>query len=174
MIPDPLIHALWLSAGAAAAWRITALHYRARLTAMTQSRDLYCAWWERDSARAITAEAEIDLTREHRRMAGRQSHKAERALIAATTEKLRQCVELRKIQPAAANPALGFPAAHSAASITGGRGRETPRHHGQDTGAGTSPDATQRARAGNKPGQSCRRNRAGNFAPAETPKQKGA
>jgi len=125
--------------------------------------------------RAITAEAELDLRRQRHIDAGRQSHKAERALIASTTEKLRQCVELRKIQPAAANPAPGFPAAQSAASIEGGRGRETPRHTGQDMGAGTSPDATQRVRAGNPPGRPCRSNRAGYFAPAETPKaMKGA
>lgn len=171
---DPATLTLYFAAGAAVAWRFTALHYRDRLAAMTQSRDTYREWWERDSARAITAEVEIDLIREQRRMAGRQSHKAERALIASTTEKLRQCVELRKIQPVAANPAPGFPADRSAGRTMGGTAQAS-RSTGQDTGAGILPDATPRASGRNKPVDPCRRNRAGNFAPAETTKaMKGA
>lgn len=145
------------------------------LATARQSANLFAAWWERDSGKMLVAQAELDLIREQRRAAGRQSHKAERALIAEKTEELRRCIAARSIQPAASMTAPGFPADHSAGRTTGGRGRETPRHDGQDTGAGQFPDVKQRARAGNAPGRSCRRNRAGHSAPAETSKaMKGA
>lgn len=162
------------------------------LATARQSANLFAAWWERDSGKMLVAQAELDLIREQRREAGRQSHKAERALFRETAERIaglpaqplrpRHEIEAevaairaarKSVQPAASMTAPGFPAGRQRPEREGERGRETPRHTGQDTGAGTSPDVKQRARAGNAPGRSCRRNRAGNFAPAETPKQKG-
>lgn len=140
---------------------------------LRSARDRYRQWWERDSAAAITAKAELDLIHEQRRAAGRLSHKAERALFDKTTDMLRQCVERRDTQPVDPEPA-GFPADRSAGPIRSGRGGLlSSRAAGQDTGAGFLPDVTPRASAGNEPGRSCRRNRAGHSAPAETPKMKG-
>ena len=85
---DPATLALYFAAGAAVAWRFTALHYRDRLREEARSSALYRAWWERDSARAITAEAELDLRRQRHIDAGRQSHKAERALFRETAERI--------------------------------------------------------------------------------------
>lgn len=59
-----------------------------RLSAVKAQRDLYRAWWERDSGKMIVAQAELDLIREQRREAGRQSHKAERALFRETAERI--------------------------------------------------------------------------------------
>lgn len=80
--------ACWFGAGAAVAWRLTALHYRSRLKEATASEALYRSWWERDSARAIVAEAQVDLIGEQRRSAGRQSHKAEREIFRETADRL--------------------------------------------------------------------------------------
>lgn len=139
---------------------------------LRSARDRYRQWWERDSAAAITAKAELDLIREQRRAAGRLSHKAERALITEKTDMLRQCVERRDTQPVDPEPA-GFPADRSAGPSRSGRGGHPPRAAGQDTGAGFLPDVTPRASAGNEPGRSCRRNRAGHSAPAENLTMKG-
>lgn len=84
----------------AASSAIVAAPLLIRLSAVNAKASLYKAWWERDSARAIIAEAQLDVIAEQRRSAGRQSHKAEKALFAATTEKLKQCVERRKDIPA--------------------------------------------------------------------------
>lgn len=80
----------WTStlAWCAASSAIVAVPLLLRLSAANASAARYKAWWERDSARAITAEAELDLIREQRRAAGRQSHKAERALFRETAEKI--------------------------------------------------------------------------------------
>lgn len=74
---------------------LTALYFRSRLNAARASASLFAAWWERDSGEMLIAQAELDLIAEQRRSAGRQSHKAERELFAATTETLRQCVAAR-------------------------------------------------------------------------------
>lgn len=159
----------WTStlAWCAASSAIVAVPLLFRLSAVKAQRDLYRRWWERDSGKMIVAQAELDLIREQRREAGRQSHKAERALIAARTEELRRCVAARSIQPVAANPAPGFPA-----------GRQRPEREGGTALKRCSADRT-RGRSGQRSEEAAMRStisRAkprGNSAPAETPKQKG-
>lgn len=176
----------------AASSAIVAVPLLIRLSAVNAQRDLYRTWWERDSGKMIVAQAEIDLIREQRREAGRQSHKVERALFRETADKIaslpaqplrpRHEIEAevaairaarKAIKPTAANPALGFPADLSAGRKMSGRRQASP-HSGQDTGAGILPDVTQRASDRTPPVDTCRRNRAGHSAPAETPEAKGA
>lgn len=149
-----------------------------RLSAVKAQRDLYRAWWERDSARAIVAEAENDLTRQQRIDAGRQSHKAERALFATRTELLKQCVAARdadQSKPETPMTVPGFPADLSAGRESRRKGPGAPHHTGQDTGAAPLADVTPRVTTGNEPGHACRRNRAGYSASAEfSPEAKGA
>jgi hypothetical protein len=170
-ISDLALSALWFGAGAAAAWKLTALHYRSRLSEATASEARYRAWWIRDSGEMLIAKAQLDLIHEQHVAAGRKAHEPWKALRRETTEKLMKCVAERQLNtlPAAdPEPASGIPADHSAGRIAGGRGRETPRHTGQDNGRGHPLHVTPRASTGNEPGRSCRRNRAGHFASAET------
>lgn len=83
------------AASSATAAALTALYFRSRLNRARASANLFREWWERDSGKMLIAQAELDLIAEQRREAGRQSHKAERALIAERTEKLRRCVAAR-------------------------------------------------------------------------------
>lgn len=163
------VSALFFGAGAAAAWRFTALHYRSRQNAARMSAHLFRKWWERDSGKMLIAQAELDLIAEQRRSAGRQSHKAERAVSRETARTLAMNIG----RPDLAERIFDIPAEPSAASIAGGTGL-IDRSVGQDTGAGHSPDVTPWARTGNEPGQTCSRNRAGYSAPAEFSQQKGA
>lgn len=170
-----LISGLFFGAGALAACRFTALHYQSRLNEATASAALYKVWWERDSGKMLIAQAQLDLIHQQHVDAGRKAHEPWRALRRETTEKLMQCVADRhETSPLAANPAAGDPAGAQRPQKVGGSGRETPRHAGQDTGAGILPDVTPRASGRNKPVDPCRRNRAGHFAPAEHPQPKGA
>ncbi|PQM29421.1 hypothetical protein CVO77_00335 [Sphingopyxis lindanitolerans] len=82
-----------------AAAGLTALYFRSRLSAARASANLFRQWWERDSARMIIAEAQVDLTRQQRIDAGKLSHKAEREVIDARTEDLRLCNVARKSHP---------------------------------------------------------------------------
>lgn len=142
------------------------------LATARQSANLFAAWWERDSGKMLIAQAQLDLIHQQHVDAGRKAHEPFRALRRETTEKLMQCVAKRdaiEISPPAANPAAGDPAGAHRPERMGGRGRETPRHSGQDTGAGILPDVTPRASDRNPPVDPCRRNRAGYSAPDDTP-----
>lgn len=164
---DLALSALWFGAGAAAAWRFTMLHYQSRLSAATQSANLFSAWWERDSAKMLVAQAQLDLIHQQHVDAGRKAHEPFKALRRATTDKLMDCLANRDNPPSASKPALGIPAGRQRPPSEGETGQE-PRSNGQDTGAGILPDATLWASTGNEPGQGCGSNRARHFAPAET------
>jgi len=90
------ISALWCGAGAAAAWKLTALHYRSRLSEATASEARYKALWERDSGKMLIAQAGLDFIHQQHVDAGRKAHAPFRALRAETTEKLMQCVADRQ------------------------------------------------------------------------------
>lgn len=169
------LSALWFGAGAAAAWKLTALHYRSRLSEATASEARYKAWWERDSGKMLIAQASLDLIHQQHVDAGRKAHAPFKALRAATTEKLMQCVANRNNPPAAfPEPAPGTPAGLQRPRKTSGTGQAS-RSTGQDIGRGLPPHVTPRVNAGNEPGESCRRNRAGYSAPADfPPSMKGA
>lgn len=169
-----IISGLFFGAGALAAWRFTADHYQSRLSEATRSANLFKDWWERDSGKMLIAQAELDLIAEQRRSAGRQSRKAQNALFAATTEKLKQCVAQRddnETSPPAANPAAGDPAGAQRPEKMG-RSGEASRNRLTGRGRGTPPThavAPQR-QIGR---QSCPTNRAVQSAPAEHPQPKG-
>lgn len=170
---DLAICALWFGAGAAAAWCFTMLHYQSRLSAATQSANLFAAWWERDSAKMLVAQAQLDLIHQQHVDAGRKAHEPWKALRRETTDKLMDCLANRDNPPSASKPALGIPAGRQRPQRKSGRRQVAPLP-GQDTGAGILPDATPRASEGNSSFDPCRRNRAGHSAPAETPEMKGA
>lgn len=175
------------AASSATAAALTALYFRSRLSAARASANLFKDWWLRDSGKMLVAQAELDLIAEQRRSAGRQSHKVEKALFVDTAlwlaaqpaQPLRPRAEIEaevaarraarnnEILPAAANPASGNPAGAQRPEQEGGTGH---RYAGQDTGAGILPDVTPRVASRESPGRSCRRNRAGYSAPADTPK----
>ncbi|MGV1682943.1 hypothetical protein [Sphingopyxis sp. NJF-3] len=71
-----------------AAAGLTALYFRSRLSEARASANLFRMWWERDSEKMLVAQAELDLIRQQRIDAGRQSHKAEKARCAETTRAL--------------------------------------------------------------------------------------
>lgn len=152
----------------AAGVTLTALHYRSRLSEAKASEARYKAWWERDSGKMLIAQASLDLIHQQHVDAGRKAHEPWRALRRETTEKLMQCVANRDNPPSTSEPVLGFPADLSAGRKTSATG-QVHRSAGQDIGRGLPPHVTQRASAGNEPGQSCRRNHAGYCAPAEFP-----
>lgn len=159
-----------------------------RLSAVNAKASLYKAWWERDSARMIIAEAQVDLTRQQRIDAGRRSHKAEQAVIDARTEDLRLCVIARKSHPLdgalaaptstareGCGPSVPFskiPAGAQRPEQEGGSGGETPD---MPTGRGRGNPHTQDAAPQRQFGRrSCLENRAVESASAEFLKQKGA
>lgn len=146
-----------------------------RLSAAIAETALYKAWWERDSARAIVAEAQVDLTRQQRIDAGKAAHAPLKALQAERTDDLRRCIAQRQLNtlPAVAEPATGIPAGAQRPPKKSGT-EQVGRSTGQDTGRELPPHVTPRASDRNPPVDTCRRNRAGHFAPAETPKMKGA
>lgn len=159
------------SSGTAVA--LTALHFQSRLNAARASANLFAAWWERDSAKMLIAQAQLDLIHQQHVDAGRKAHEPVRALRRETTEKLIQCLAMREpgsTQPATdPEPVLGFPADLSAGRTKSGRGKQSPQQSGQDTGVGILPNVTPRASGRNEPVDPCRRNRAGYSAPAEFP-----
>lgn len=161
------------AASSATAAGLTYLYFQSRLSAARASANLFAAWWERDSAKMLIAQAQLDLIHQQHVDAGRKAHEPARALRRETTEKLIQCLALRdpgSTQPATdPEPVMGFPAALSAGSSKSGRGRQSPQQSGQDTGAGILPDVTPWASDRNEPVDPCRRNRAGYSAPAEFP-----
>ena len=77
---DLALSALWFGAGAAAAWRFTMLHYQSRLSAAKQSANLFAAWWERDSAKMLIAQAQLDLIHQQHVDAGKKAHEPWKAL----------------------------------------------------------------------------------------------
>lgn len=156
------------------------------LATARQSANLFAAWWERDSGKMLVAQAELDLIREQRREAGRQSHKAERELFRETADRIasapaqplrpRHEIEAevaairaarKSITPAASMTAPGFPA-----------GRQRPEREGGTALKRCSADRT-RGRSGQRSEGAAMRSTSspakprGNSAPAETPKQKG-
>jgi len=82
---DLALSALWFGAGAAAAWRFTMLHYQSRLSAAKQSANLFAAWWERDSAKMLIAQAQLDLIHQQHVDAGKKAHEPWKALPIETT-----------------------------------------------------------------------------------------
>lgn len=169
-----------------------ALFSSSRLSAAIAEAARYKAWWERDSARAIVAEAENDLTRQQRIDAGRQSHKAERARYADTALWLseqpvqplrpraeieaevaaRRAARANEVLPAVASPSAGIPADPSAGSLKGGSGQVTPD---MPTGRGRSTPLTPTVAPQRQFGRrSCPTNRAVESAPAESLNRKGA
>lgn len=169
--------ACWCGAGAAVAWRLTSDHYRFRLSEATASAARYKAWWERDSGKMLIAQAELDVIAEQRRMAGRQSHKAGRALFADRTEKLKQCVASRDandVLPAVHSSASGISAAPQRRLTKGGSGQQCTPNEPTGRGRGTPP--TQAVAPQRQFGRrSCPTNRAVESAPAEfSPMKKGA
>lgn len=171
------LSALWCAAGAAAAWKLTALHFRSRLSEATTSEARYRALWERDSGKMLIAQASLDLIHQQHVDAGRKAHETWFAARDRRTELLREANAARQLNtlPAAfPEPATGFPADLSAGRKESRR-RQVAPHSGQDTGAGILPDVTPRASDRNAPVDTCSRNRAGHPAPAENPpSMKGA
>lgn len=168
--------ALWCGAGAAVAWRFTALHFRSRLSEVTQQLATYKAWWERDSGKMLIAQAQLDLIHQQHVDAGRKAHAPFKALRAETTEKLMQCVALRdanEVLPVAANPAPGIPAGAQRPEQQGRSGKASPN---RPTGRGRGSPPTQAVAPKRKTvRRSCPTNRAVESAPAEiTLNRKGA
>lgn len=163
--------ACWCGAGAAVAWRLTSDHYRFRLSEATASAARYKAWWERDSGKALIAQAELDLIAEQRRSAGRQSHKAQNALFAATTEKLKQCVASRDAErgpldtggiaaPVNRTARQDQPPAEPLSSCRGSAARKQDRIGGASTRSGRQDAGPSLYRRGQS-------------LPADTPEMKG-
>lgn len=160
-------------ASASTAAGLTYLYFQSRLNAARASANLFAAWWERDSAKMLIAQAQLDLIHQQHVDAGRKAHEPARALRRETTEKLIQCLALRdpgSTQPATdPEPVMGFPADLSAGRKASARGRVRASQTGQDIGRGHPPHVTPRASDRNEPDDTCDRNRAGYRAPAEFP-----
>lgn len=174
----PLLEsALWCGAGAAVAWRFTALHFQSRLNEATQSLAIYKAWWERDSGRAIVAEASLDLIHQQHVDAGRKAHAPFKALRAETTEKLMQCVAKRdanEVLPAVVSPSAGVPAEAQRSPIEGGSGQQCTPNEPTGRGRGVLPPTQAVAPQRQFGRRSYPTNRAVESAPAEFPQRKGA
>lgn len=180
-------------ASSATAAGLTALYFQYRLNAANLSLATYKAWWERDSGKALIAQAELDLIAEQRRSAGRQSHKAERALFVDTALWLsdqpvqplrpraeieaevaaRRAARTNEVLPVVANPASGVPADLSAGRSKGRSGQVTPDMP-TGRGRGIIPPAQAVAPQRQFGRRSCPTNRAVESAPTEFPQRKGA
>lgn len=187
------VSALFFGAGAAVAWRLTSDHYRFRLSEATQRLATYQAWWERDSGKALIAQAELDLIAEQRRSAGRQSHKVEKARFADTALWLseqpvqplrpraeieaevaaRRAARANEVLPVAFSSPAGIPAEAQRSPIKGGSGECTPSKP-TGRGRGVLPPTQQAAPQRQFGRRSCPTNRAVESASAEFPQQKGA
>lgn len=162
MISDLALSALWFSAGAAAAWKLTALHYRSRLSEATTSANLFKEWWIRDSAEMLVAKAQLDLIHQQHVDAGRKAHAPWKALRRETTEKLMQCVVERQLNTLpAVEPATGNSCAGSAAAKEG----EPHKRGSADRTCGASHQRSERT--ANRSTGSWAKAR-GNSSPAET------
>lgn len=181
------------AASSATAAGLTALYFRSRLSEARASANLFKEWWLRDSGKMLVAQAELDLIAEQRRSAGRQSHKAQRALFVDTALWLseqpaqplrpraeieaevaaRRAAHTNEVQPDAANPAPGSPADLSAGRKSCGSGSNpmTPTGRGRGISQPT-PGVAPNWQFGRR---SCPENRAAESASAETtPEAKGA
>lgn len=183
------VSALFFGAGAAVAWHLTSDHYRSRLSAANQSLAIYKAWWERDSGKALIAQAELDLIAEQRRSAGRQSHKAERALFIDTALWLseqpvqplrpraeieaevaaRRAARANEVLPAVVSPSAGVPAEAQRSPIKGRSGQQCTPSEPTGRGRGVLPPTQAVAPQRQYGRRSCPTNRAVQSAPAETP-----
>lgn len=178
------------AASSATATALTALYFRSRLNEARASANLFRMWWERDSEKMLVAQAELDLIRQQRIDAGKQSHKAEKARCAETTRALALSIGRpdlaerindplddtgRGVAPVSTSARAGFgssaplshdPAAAQRAPIEGGTGGTlSPERR---TGHGRGPlHVTRRASDRNAPVDPCRRNHAGYSAPAD-------
>lgn len=164
------------AASSATAAGLTALYFRSRLNAATERLATYQAWWERDSGRAIVAEAKLDLIHQQHVDAGRKAHEPFRVLRRETTEKLMQCVAKRdanEVLPAVFSSSAGIPAEAQRSPIEGRSGECTPsKPTGRGRGALPPTQAVAPQRQFGR--RSCPTNRAVESAPAEFPQQKGA
>lgn len=151
---DLALSALWFGAGAAAAWRFTMLNYQSRLSAARQSANLFAAWWERDSAKMLIAQAQLDLIHQQHVDAGKKAHEPWKALRRETTAKIANHEPLdgaergvrsapspaRQDQP----PAAPFNSCRGAAARKQDRiGEVSPRSGRQDAG----PSLAQRGQS---------------------------
>lgn len=172
---------------------LTALCFRSRLNAANQSLAIYKAWWERDSGKALIAQAELDLIGEQRRSAGRQSHKAEKALFVDTALWLseqpvqplrpraeieaevaaRRAARAHEVLPAVDSPSAGVPAEAQRSPIEGGSGQQCTPNEPTGRGRGVLPPTQAVAPQRHFGRRSCPTNRAVESAPAEFPQQKG-
>ncbi|WP_260581154.1 hypothetical protein [Sphingopyxis sp. PET50] len=161
--------ALCASSSLAAAG-LTALYFRSRLSEARASANLFRMWWERDSAKMLIAQAQLDLIHQQHVDAGRKAHEPWRALRRETTEKLMQCVAKRDANDVlsdAANPAPGIPAGVSAAPQAGGSGGIPSMPTGRGRGQLPPTQAVAPQRQFGR--RSCPTNRAVESASAEIP-----
>jgi hypothetical protein len=151
---DLAICALWFGAGAAAAWRFTKLHYQSRLNEARRSANLFSAWWERDSAKMLVAQAQLDLIHQQHVDAGKKAHEPFKALRRATTEKIANQEPLdgaeRGVRSAPSPARQDQPPAAPLSSCRGAAARKqdrigaaTPRSGRQDAG----PSLAQRGQS---------------------------
>ncbi|MGN6290419.1 MAG: hypothetical protein ACTHNA_14285 [Sphingopyxis terrae] len=128
---DLALCALSFGAGAAAAWRFTMLHYQSRLSAATQSANLFAAWWERDSAKMLIAQAQLDLIHQQHVDAGKKAHEPWKALRRETTAKIANHEPLddagRGVRPASSPARQDQPPAAPLYSCRGAAARKQDR-----------------------------------------------
>lgn len=128
-------------ASSLAASGATALYFRSRLSAAKASANLFRMWWEQDSGEMIVAKAELDLIRQQRIDAGRQSHKAEKTKCAETTRALALSIGRpdlaertndplddtgRGVAPVSTSARAGFGSSAPLSSSRGSAARPTP------------------------------------------------